>query len=106
PSAPHHSAKTGNARCPRSTCDRRFGLDARPCGVLLFLIHAGAAKVVYALDSKSSGLNAHVGSTPTLGTTHYFLAVKISFTFCNLLCDNPVTGGDIMINNLTEVIKN
>lgn len=30
---------------------------------------AGVAKLVYALDSKSSGLNAHVGSTPTLGTT-------------------------------------
>ncbi len=29
---------------------------------------AGVAKLVYALDSKSSGLNAHVGSSPTSGT--------------------------------------
>ncbi len=33
-----------------------------------FMFNAGVAKLVYALDSKSSGLNAHVGSTPTLGT--------------------------------------
>gem|GEM_PF-6682320 len=39
---------------------------------IIFSSPAGVAKLVYALDSKSSGLNAHVGSTPTLGTTHFF----------------------------------
>jgi hypothetical protein len=29
---------------------------------------AGVAKLVYAPDSKSGGLNAHVGSSPTSGT--------------------------------------
>jgi hypothetical protein len=32
------------------------------------ILRAGVAKLVYALDSKSSGLNAHVGSSPTSGT--------------------------------------
>ncbi len=43
-------------------------LDYLELKALSSLIHAGVAKLVYALDSKSSGLNAHVGSTPTLGT--------------------------------------
>ena len=34
--------------------------------------NAGVAKLVYAPDSKSDELNAHVGSTPTLGTTFTF----------------------------------
>jgi hypothetical protein len=38
------------------------------------------AKLVYALDSKSSGLNAHVGSTPTLGTIlSLFKIAKFAF---------------------------
>src|SRR5690606_10582228 len=48
-------------RRPRAAGDLRaispFVLDARPPGVLLFLIHAGVAKLVYALDSKSSGIH-------------------------------------------------
>ena len=41
--------------------------DARRDKVLSFRFHAGVAKLVYALDSKSSGLHAHVGSSPTSG---------------------------------------
>jgi hypothetical protein len=43
-------------------------LDVRLSVTVSFLIHAGVAKSVYAPDSKSGGLNAHVGSSPTSGT--------------------------------------
>lgn len=46
---------------------------------------AGVAKLVYALDSKSSGLNAHVGSSPTSGTTR--IAVTASWKGGNRIFD-------------------
>ena len=49
----------------------RSEFDLQGKRVLSFLsyrLSAGVAKLVYALDSKSSELCAHVGSTPTLGT--------------------------------------
>ena len=53
------------------TADAPATLDSRLAIMLIFIVRAGVAKLVYALDSKSSGLNAHVGSTPTLGTTPF-----------------------------------
>ena len=75
--------------------------------VLFLFTHAGVAKLVYAPDSKSGGLNAHVGSTPTLGTK-VFLSIAEKNT-SNYSAGHGIigsTGGDIMINNFTEVIKN
>ena len=43
---------------------QRF-LDLRTGRAVLSKVHAGVAKLVYAPDSKSGGLNAHVGSSPT-----------------------------------------
>jgi hypothetical protein len=43
-------------------------LDLAGRGRLILSLAAGVAKLVYALDSKSSGLYAHVGSSPTSGT--------------------------------------
>ncbi len=65
---------------------------------------AGVAKLVYALDSKSSGLNAHVGSTPTLGTISFFFFEKIAGfiqNLCGIIID---TGGDNMKYNQTKVV--
>lgn len=45
-----------------------FVLTDTSGGIIIVSSQAGVAKLVYALDSKSSGLNAHVGSSPTSGT--------------------------------------
>lgn len=44
------------------------GLDLRSLAPYYLKFAAGVAKLVYAPDSKSDELNAHVGSTPTSGT--------------------------------------
>ena len=47
------------------------GLDLAVAASYYHRFHAGVAKSVYAPDSKSGGLNAHVGSSPTSGTNQY-----------------------------------
>ena|GEM_PF-5172102 len=54
--------------------NKMMGFDeSRKNGYILVLLEsAGVAKLVYALDSKSSGPSpAHVGSSPTSGTKFF-----------------------------------
>jgi hypothetical protein len=80
-----------------------MGLDLTAVEFYHLKFDAGVAKLVYALDSKSSGLNAHVGSTPTLGTTS-LISEKKFWLLAKPLWHTVITGGDIMINNSTEVV--
>jgi hypothetical protein len=55
--------------CDPSPLSNRVGCATTLKSLLSLNPKAGVAKLVYALDSKSSERQAHVGSSPTSGTT-------------------------------------
>ena len=75
------------------------------CKLLCF---AGVVKLVDALDSKSSGPCAHVGSIPTSGTTEKAVPIRAAFLFYIFLVVFVVfTGGFIAgidTQGLAEVV--
>ena len=60
-------------QCVIKTAERLGGLRYFQNGLIMGILRAGVAKLVYAPDSKSGVRQGHVGSSPTSGTTFHLL---------------------------------